>query len=160
MLTHRSIATNVLQREAFLPTQPGDRFLCMMPLFHSFALAMNLYQALVCAGALVVLPRYRPDWVVAALARERISVLPAGASVFTGLLGFDGFADVDFSLLRVCYSGASALPEAVLREWEKRTGAPIYEGYGQTEAGPILTYNSPLCPPVKPGRVGRALPGT
>jgi long-chain acyl-CoA synthetase len=159
MLTHRSIATNVLQREAVLPTRPGDRFLCMMPLFHSFALAMNLYQALVCAGTLVILPRYRPDWVVAALRDERITVLPAGATVFTGLLAYDGFANADLSHLRVCYSGASALPAEILRRWEQATRAPIYEGYGQTEAGPILTYNAPHTP-TKPGHVGLPLPGT
>ena len=191
MLTHRAIAVNVAQREALLPTQEDDRFLCMMPLFHSFALAMHLYQALWCAGTLVILPRYRPDWVVAALREERITVLAAGATVFTGLLGYDGFVAGDGDrlarrgpkaepgvlaspvedaacepverkaawFLRVCYSGASALPEAVLRRWEAVTGAPIYEGYGQTEAGPILTYNSPLFP-MKPGRVGRPLPDT
>jgi long-chain acyl-CoA synthetase len=159
MLTHRAIATNVLQREAFLPTRDGDRFLCMMPLFHSFALAMNLYQALVCAGTLVILPRYRPDWVVAALGEERITVLPAGATVFTGLLGYEGFGSADLRHLLVCYSGASALPVDILRRWEHATGAPIYEGYGQTEAGPILTYNSPRFP-MKPGHVGLPLPGT
>ena len=159
MLTHRSIATNILQREAVLPTRPGDRFLCMMPLFHSFALAMNLYQALVCAGTLVILPRYRPDWVVAALRDERITVLPAGATVFTGLLAYEGFATAALTHLRVCYSGASALPAEILRRWEQATGTPIYEGYGQTEAGPILTYNAPHIP-MKPGHVGQPLPGT
>lgn len=159
MLTHRAIATNVLQREAFLPTREGDRFLCMMPLFHSFALAMNLYQALVCAGTLVILPRYRPDWVVAALGEERVTVLPAGATVFTGLLGYAGFASADLRHLRMCQSGASALPADILRRWEQATGAPIYEGYGQTEAGPILTYNSPHFP-MKPGHVGLPVPGT
>jgi long-chain acyl-CoA synthetase len=159
MLTHRAIATNVAQREMLLPTRDGDRFLCMMPLFHSFALAMNLYQALYCAGAIVILPRYRPDWVVEALTLERISVLPAGATVFTGLLGYDGFAQADLRHLRVCYSGASALPAEVLRRWQQATGASIYEGYGQTEAGPILTYNSPHFP-VKPAHVGVPLPGT
>jgi long-chain acyl-CoA synthetase len=159
MLTHGAIAANVEQREALLPTRPGDRFLCIMPLFHSFAMAMNLYQALYCAGCLVILPRYRPDWVVAALAAERISVLPAGATVFTGLLGYEGFASADLSHLRVCYSGASALPAEILRRWHAATGTTIYEGYGQTEAGPILTYNSPLLP-VKPGRVGVPLPDT
>jgi long-chain acyl-CoA synthetase len=159
MLTHRAIAANVAQREALLPTRPGDRFLCMMPLFHSFALAMNLYQALCCAGALVILPRYRPDWVVAALQAERISVLPAGATVFTGLLGYAPLLQADLRHLRICYSGASALPAEILRRWQDATGAPIYEGYGQTEAGPILTYNSPSFP-MKPGRVGVALPDT
>lgn len=157
MLTHRAIAANVAQREALLPTRPDDRFLCMMPLFHSFALAMHLYQALWCAGTLVILPRYRPDWVVAALRDERITVLAAGATVFTGLLGYEGFSGGPN--LRICYSGASALPEAILHRWADLTGAPIYEGYGQTEAGPILTYNSPLFP-MKPGRVGRPLPDT
>jgi long-chain acyl-CoA synthetase len=159
MLTHQSIAANVWQREAVLPTRASDRFLCMMPLFHSFALAMNLYQALVHGGALVILPRYRPDWVTAALEQERITVLPAGATVFIGLLGYDGFARADLRHLRVCYSGASALPAEIIRRWRDTTGAPVYEGYGQTEAGPILTYNSPLFP-AKPGRVGRPLPGT
>jgi long-chain acyl-CoA synthetase len=159
MLTHRAIATNVAQREAWLPTRDGDRFLCMMPLFHSFALAMNLYQALACAGAMIILPRYRPDWVVAALAAERITVLPAGATVFIGLLGYPPVASADWRHLRVCYSGASALPAAVLRRWQALTGTPVYEGYGQTEAGPILTYNAPHIP-LKPGRVGLPLPWT
>jgi long-chain acyl-CoA synthetase len=159
MLTHAAVAANVRQREALLPTEPGDRFLCMMPLFHSFAMAMNLYQAVWCAGALVILPRYRPDWVLDILVRERITVLPAGATVYIGLLGFDGFATTDFSRLRICYSGASALPAEILRRWQEATGCAIYEGYGQTEAGPILTYNSPLFP-VKPGKVGKVLPDT
>jgi long-chain acyl-CoA synthetase len=120
---------------------------------------MNLYQALCCAGALVILPRYRPDWVVAALEDERITVLPAGATVFTGLLGYAPLLAADLRHLRVCYSGASALPAAILRRWQDATGATIYEGYGQTEAGPILTYNAPSFP-VKPGRVGMPLPDT
>jgi long-chain acyl-CoA synthetase len=157
MLTHRAIATNVAQREAFLPTQQGDRFLCMMPLFHSFALAMHLYQSLWCAGTLVILPRYRPDWVTEALTQERITVLAAGPTVFTGLLGYESFTPNPE--LRVCYSGSAALPEAILRRWTTLTGAPIYEGYGQTEAGPILTYNAPHFP-MKPARVGRPLPDT
>jgi long-chain acyl-CoA synthetase len=159
MLSHRAVAANVAQREAFLPTRADDRFLCMMPLFHSFALAMNLYQAAWCGGCLVILPRYRPDWVIEAIARERITALPAGATVFTGLLGFDGMAGADLSSLRIAYSGASALPAEVLRRWQATVGCPIFEGYGQTEAGPILTYNSPLFP-AKPGKVGPPLPLT
>ena len=86
----------------------------------------------------------RPDWVVAALQDERITVLPAGATVFTGLLGYAPLLDADLRHLRICYSGASALPAEILRRWHEATGATIYEGYGQTEAGPILTYNAPI----------------
>ena len=53
------------------------------------------------------------------------------------------FAQTDWSSVRVCYSGSAPLAEETLRRWEAAVGAPIYEGYGQTEAGPILTYNGP-----------------
>ncbi|MFM2043472.1 MAG: hypothetical protein RLY86_2048 [Pseudomonadota bacterium] len=158
-LTHRAIATNVAQREAVLPTLPGDRVLCVMPLFHVFASSTCLHLAAWCRGTLVILPRYRPDWVLDTIAAERITLMPAGPTIFTGLMSFAGFARADFSSLRACYSGSAPLPVDTLTRWNTATGCPIYEGFGQTEAGPILTYNSPHYP-VRPGSVGRAVPGT
>src|SRR5262249_17496743 len=69
------------------------------------------------------------------------------------------FDQTDFSSLRICYSGSAALPAETLLRWEKAVGCKVYEGYGQTEAGPVLTYNSPI-KGAKPGSVGYALPGT
>ena len=68
------------------------------------------------------------------------------------------FAQTDWSSVRVCYSGSAPLAEETLRRWEAAVGAPIYEGYGQTEAGPILTYNGPQGS--RAGSVGRPVPGT
>lgn len=158
-LTHRQLATNIAQRERVLPSVDGDRVLCMMPLFHSFAMAMGLFLAAYARGTLVILPRYRPDWVIEAIADHAITVLPAGPTVFRGLLAALGDHGGKLGSLRVCYSGSAALSADTLQRWEARTGCHIYEGYGQTEAGPILTYNSPSFP-MKPGRVGVALPDT
>ena len=69
------------------------------------------------------------------------------------------FKDTDFSSVRLCYSGSAALPEEILKRWEKAVGCRVYEGYGQTEAGPVLTYNSPLSGR-KAGSVGVAFPAT
>lgn len=159
-ITHGQMAVNVAQREAALPTRSGDEtVLCVMPLFHVFATSMCLYLSVNCRGRLVILPRYRPDWVLDAIAKHRVTRLPAGPTILAGLMGFEGFGASDVSSLRAVYSGSAALPEAVLGQWEGSVGCPVYEGYGQSEAGPVLAYQYEG-EPRRPGTVGRAVPGT
>ena len=160
MLSHRAVATNVAQREAVLPTQPGaERIVCMMPLYHSFAAAMCLHLAAYSGGALHILPRYRPDWLLDTIERESVTRLPAGPTVFNSLLGFEGLSRERVASLVCAYSGSAPLPHDTLARWEAATGVPIYEGYGQSEAGPVLTYHGPGMA-LKQGSVGPALPLT
>ena len=157
ILSRAAIATNVFQREAVLPTRHGaETVLCAMPLFHSYGMAMGLFLAASAAATLVVLPRYRPDD-VRRRARERVTLFPGSPTIYAGLMAHARFAQTDWSSVRVCYSPAP-LAEETLRRWEAAVGAPIYEGYGQTEAGPILTYNGPQGS--RAGSVGRPVPGT
>jgi long-chain acyl-CoA synthetase len=159
-LTHRAIATNVAQREGLLPTTPDrERILCVMPLFHSYAMAMGLFLAANCRGTLVILERYKPEELLAAIEREKITIFPGSPTLFTSLMNHPDFARTDWSSVHTCYSGSAALPEETLRRWEKAVGAPVYEGYGQTEAGPVLTFN-PVHGVTKPGSVGIAVPQT
>ena len=159
-ITHRQMAVNISQREAALPTRADDeRILCMMPLFHVFAVAMCLHLAAYCRGLLVIMPRYKPELLLELLARERITRLPAGPTVFIGLLAHENFAATDFSSLRTAYSGSAPLAEETIRRWKEITGTPILEGFGQTEAGPVLTYVRDGGP-VKAGSVGPPLPLT
>jgi long-chain acyl-CoA synthetase len=140
-ITHRQMSVNISQREAALPTRADDEcILCMMPLFHVFAVAMCLHLAAYCRGRLVIMPRYSAPAVLELIEKERITRLPAGPTVFIGLLSDGDFAGTDFSSLRTSYSGSAPLPEETLRRWRERTGSLILEGYGQTEAGPVLTY--------------------
>ncbi|MCG8689660.1 MAG: long-chain fatty acid--CoA ligase [Minwuiales bacterium] len=158
--THRQMATNISQREALLPTRTdGEHILCVMPLFHVFAVSMCLHLAAYCRGTLAILPRYHPETVLKALRGEGITVLPGGPTVFNGLMAHPDFASSQFPNLRICYSGSAPLPEETLRQWEAATGCAILEGYGQTEAGPVLTYN-PEHGARKAGSVGVALPET
>jgi len=159
-ITHRQMAINISQREALLPTlAKGERVLCVMPLFHVYAVHMCLYLAAYCRGALVILPRYRPELAIAALEEERITAFAGGPTVFAGMLAHQAFAAARFPALRVSYSGSAPLPEETLRRWEAATFCPILEGYGQTEAGPVLSFN-PWDGKRKPGSVGIAVPGT
>jgi long-chain acyl-CoA synthetase len=159
-ISHRQLAVNISQREAALPTRPDDEvILCVMPLFHVFAVAMCLHLACYCRGTLLIHPRYRPDWVLEALSRQRVTRLPAGPTVFIGLMGHEDFAKTDFSRLRCCYSGSAPLPAETLERWRRITGTTILEGFGQTEAGPVLTYVREGGT-VKPGSAGPVLPLT
>jgi long-chain acyl-CoA synthetase len=159
-VTHRQMAVNISQREAALPTRAGDEsVLCVMPLFHVFAVAMGLHLAAYCGGRLVIMPRFDPQVLLEFMVQERITRLPAGPTVFIGLMNHEHFADTDFSALRTAYSGSAPLPEQALRRWYERTGTPILEGYGQTEAGPVLTYMRDGAP-LKAGSAGPALPLT
>jgi len=158
-ITHHALAVNIAQRDAVLPTRPDrERILCVMPLFHCYAIHMCLHNMVNCRGTLVIVPRYHPGELLALFARERITLFGGSPTLFAGLLDYPGFATTDFSTLHATYSGASALPAELLTRWEAHTGAPVVEGYGQSEAGPVASFN-PLHGVRKPSSVGIALPG-
>jgi long-chain acyl-CoA synthetase len=122
-------------------------------------MAMGLFFAAYCGGTLVVLPRHVSEDVLDAVERERITIFPASPTVFTGLLAHPRLAATDWSTVHTCYSGAAPLSEETLRRWRAAVGAPVHEGYGQTEAGPVLSFN-PAGGLVKPGSVGVPVPQT
>jgi long-chain acyl-CoA synthetase len=154
-LTHAAIAINVAQRESLLPSRRAERILCMMPLSHSYGMAMGLFFAANCAGTLVILPRYQADEVLASVTRERISVFPGSPTVFAGLLAHPQFSSTDWHSVHTCYSGSAPLPAATLERWHQAVGAPVFEGYGLTEAGPVLSFN-PASREIRAGSVGIA----
>lgn len=159
-ITHGQMSVNISQREAALPTWVEDEsILCMMPLFHVFAVAMCLHLAAYCHGKLVIMARYKPDMLLDLIEQERITRLPAGPTVFIGLLAHERFQSTDLSTLRTAYSGSAPLPEETLKRWKETVGTSILEGFGQTEAGPVLTY---VCEgdEGRVGSVGQALPLT
>lgn len=159
-LTHRNLAVNISQREALLPTATrGERILCVLPLFHVYAVAMCLHNAVYAGATLVIVPRYTPAATFALLADEHISILAGSPTVFVGLMSDAQFATMDFVDLSLSYSGSAPLPAALLQQWEDATGAPVLEGYGQTESGPVISFN-PLDGVRKAGSVGSVLPGT
>ena len=159
-ISHHSLSVNISQREAISPTRDDlERTLCVMPLFHCYAVSMCLHAMVYRRGALVILPRYHPRDVIDALVREKITLFAGSPTMFTGLLNYPGFAETDFSNLSMSSSGSAPLAEKVLDEWERITGTPILEGYGQSEAGPVISFN-PLHGVRKPTSVGIPLPQT
>ncbi len=159
-ITHRQLSVNLSQREAAWPTRKDQEILlCVMPLFHVFASSMCLHLAVYCRGTMIIHRRYHPEAVLDAIERGQVTLLPVGPTIYNGLMSHERFAATDFSSLYRAYSGSAPMPEETLRRWEELTGRQILEGYGQSEAGPVLTANFDDRP-IVPGSVGLPLPET
>lgn len=156
-LTHAAVAQGVAQLHSLIPARmEAERLLCVTPLSHIYSISVGMLNMISCRGTLVILPRYSPEAVLDALAAQDITILAGGPTMFFGLLGHDGFPAGRFPHLEYSLSGSAALPEETLRRWEEATGAPVLEGYGQTESGGGVVFN-PLHGVRKAGSVGVAM---
>ncbi len=93
------------------------------------------------------------------LGRIRFAFITGVNTLFNALLHAPGFAQLDFSALRVCMGGGMAVQREVATRWQEVTGVPIAQGYGLTEASPILSGN-PLDTKAFNGSVGLPFPST
>ncbi|MDN5859183.1 MAG: AMP-binding protein, partial [Pseudonocardia sp.] len=160
-LSHRAVLANRAQAGALrpAPVTPVDRVLLTMPLFHVLGFAAGVLQACWAGATIVLADSTDADTVVDLLGAERISALAGVPSMYRALLDLPGERlRAATAGLRVCTSGGAPLPPGWLTAFHEATGHWIVEGYGLTEAGPVVTTNAFDRPP-KPGSVGRVLPG-
>ena len=134
------MATNVAQREALLPSGADEKILIVTPTYHSYALAMGLLLAPYCRGTLSILPRYRPEETLRTIEAHGITLFAGSPTLFVGLMAHER-SPRRISPAPLCFSGSSALRMETMRRWESATRCTICEGYGQSEAGPVLTFN-------------------
>jgi long-chain acyl-CoA synthetase len=113
---------------------------------------------LACA-CLVLLPQATTGAILSAIDRHKVTVLPGVPVIFSMLCNSRLLARHGLSSLRYGLSGGAPLPPATQRRFEELTGCRLVEGYGLTEAGPVVTCN-PLSAAPPPGSVGLPLPGT
>lgn len=100
-LTHRSVVSNIAQREALVPTVDGERVMCITPLFHVYAVSMGLYLAAHCRGTLHIVRKFDAGEIFRDIACHRISFLSASPTILLGFMKHQDFADADFSSLRI-----------------------------------------------------------
>ncbi|KAF1050931.1 MAG: Long-chain-fatty-acid--CoA ligase [Stenotrophomonas maltophilia] len=162
MLTHRSLLANVIQTlELFM--RPGlldparDVRIAPLPLYHIMAFATNCLSSVGMGLHTVVIRDGRNlDEIIQAMQRYPFSLLSGLNSLFVGLMNHPGFASIDFSHLKWVTSGGAPLNQEVGRRWEALTGAPVREGFGLTEASPVVCTNT-LITPYREGYVGQPL---
>ncbi len=132
-------------------------FLGLLPQFHAFGFTANMIVPLVLGATVYYLPRFSPVTVTNLIAEKRVSVFITIASMFGALAAMKNATREQFASLTHPVSGGEPLPARVAQVFEQRFAKRIYEGYGMTEASPVVTLNTPQA--WRTGSVGRPLPG-
>jgi long-chain acyl-CoA synthetase len=161
LLTHRNFVSNALAATAVIHVTQKDRLVVFLPLFHSFTYTVCVILPVLVGATITLLPSIRPfSRVVKSLIIDRITLFVAIPTVYRILTEKDMPNLVKLLLnLRLCVSGAAPLPVGVLRDFERAFKVPLLEGYGLTEASPIVSINPFEPGRNKPGTVGLPLPG-
>jgi long-chain acyl-CoA synthetase len=134
-----------------------------LPLYHIFALTANLLLFVKLGGKnlLIANPRDLPRF-VAELKRTRFTAITGVNTLYNALLNFEGFASVraaNGGALKLAVAGGMAVTRSVAERWQQAMGVPLIEGYGLTEASPIVCAN-PMNLEQYSGNIGLPLPST
>jgi long-chain acyl-CoA synthetase len=159
VLSHRALAAALGSWAGpVLGLRPDDVVLGVLPLSHSYGLNGALLAALLAGARVVLLERFTPDAVVAAIARHRVTVFPGVATMFRRLLASPALDPAALGSLRLAVSGAAPCPWDLAEAWRARTGVRILRGYGMTELFRPISYLAGDRVE-RPGAIGRPVPG-
>jgi long-chain acyl-CoA synthetase len=159
MLSHRALLANIEQVAAVEPPMMhgDDVVLGVLPLFHVYGLNAVLGGVLRHRARLLLVEQFEPQAVLDLIDDEACSVVPIAPPVFAHWLP-DEHLKERLGPVRLVLSGSAPLEPEVIAEFTAITGIPVHQGYGLTEASPVVT--STLCSQEnQPGSVGAALPG-
>jgi len=144
-LTNGNVLSNVAQNDEWLkaidvPDNPT--YICALPLYHIFALTVNLISGMNMGSHNVLIPNPRdiPGF-VKELAKYKYHVLPGLNTLFNALMNNEDFRKLDFSSLILTLGGGMAVQQPVAERWKQITGCNISEGYGLSETSPVATAN-------------------
>jgi len=162
MLSHANLTANSAQMLAHLghDMETPERTLGVLPMFHVFALTTVLNFSIEIASAIILLPRFDLDQMLSTIKRTDPTIIYGVPTIWVAMNhNVPPELAPDLSRLTSCISGGAPLPYEVRMAFEKLTGAIITEGYGLSEASPIITCN-PIGGLIKDNSCGPAFPAT
>ncbi|MCW2392430.1 acyl-[acyl-carrier-protein]-phospholipid O-acyltransferase/long-chain-fatty-acid--[acyl-carrier-protein] ligase [Sphingobium sp. B1D7B] len=156
VLTHRNLLSNCRQLAARIDFNASDVVLNALPVFHSFGLTGGTLLPIFHGVKTVLYPSPLHYRIVPALAYDANATILFGTDTF--LSGYARMAHgYDFYSLRYIFAGAERVRDETRKAYAEKFGLRILEGYGATEAGPVIAVNTPMH--FRSGTVGRLLPG-
>ncbi len=163
MLTHRNLLANIMQCVAWVRSafKTGDNIVvCALPLYHIFSMTVccMCFMEMGAQSLLITNPRDTNRF-VRFLIRHKFTLFIGINTLFNSLLNHPNIDQVNFSELKLTIAGGMAMQKAVADRWQAVTGCVVDQGYGLTEASPVLTIN-PIDEAHFKGSVGMAIPST
>jgi long-chain acyl-CoA synthetase len=160
MLSHYNLISNAIDSSKAIKITQKETFICILPLFHSFAATVCMNLPLAVGAKTVIMKSVKPfKRVIRAIRKNRVKVFVGIPSMYTLLKNmrlpkiFDSPLIKLFNPIKLCISGAAALPVDTFKGFQKKFRIPLIEGYGLTEASPVVTLN-PLKGIRKAGSIG------
>lgn len=155
LLSHRNLLTNLEGCQRILDTGPADTFLGILPYFHAFGLTTSFLLPLLTGSRIVLCPSLNPQVILDKIMEERVTALIMVPTIYGLLLKYPGTAKADLSSVRMAVSGGGPLSPAIEEGFHSMTGKPVFNGYGLTEASPVVSVN--MWGNHKKGSIGRPL---
>lgn len=161
MLSHANIAANLSQIDhwALGLFRSPSRTVAVLPFFHIFSMTACLNTPLAAGGQVVMLPRFELKAFLDLMSRTGANILPAVPTLVQALSKAGDKAKPHLVSVEVTVSGGAPLSDEVRHNWSKVSNSLLAEGYGLTEASPVVCCAA-LRVPSKPLSIGQPLPGT
>lgn len=154
VLTHKNLTSNATAFNAFVSVSSVDNVLCVLPMYHAFSWMCAVINPLYYAASITILDAFAPKETMATIADEKVTVVYGVPAIFN-ILARSGDPEL-LKTVRTFVSGGASLPESVAQKFFDRFGVKIQEGYGLSEASPVVTVN-PI-EKIKIGSIGIPLP--
>ena len=160
-LTHANLQANVEQCIAWVSVlhEGAEVFYCILPLFHAFGFTASFLAGLRLGATIAMFPKFDTTLVLAAQRRLPCTFFLGVPPMYERLLAAAEGTDADLSSIHFSLSGAMPLSAPLAQKWEEATGGLMIEGYGMTEASPVL-LGSPLASSRARGALGLPFPST
>lgn len=163
MLSHQNVYSNAFQcAHWFSPSVElgHEKILAALPFFHVFAMTVVMNLSLRVGGEIVMMfPRFTVEETIRLIHKHKITCLPAVPTIYTLINTYKNNARYNLRSLKACICGGAPLPLEVKKEFERLTSATLIEGYGLSEASPVVSAN-PLQDKSKTGSIGFPFPQT
>jgi len=163
MLTHANLTSTIsiykIWGDAQRQTEPGtDKVICVLPLFHIYALTSVLLRGLRDGNEILLRMRFDVETTLRDIEAKRATAFPGVPTMWIALVNTPGIEQRDFSSLRFVGSGGAGIPVEVAEKFYQLTGHRMGGGWGMTETSPAGT-SLPKNAAHKPGSCGLPLPG-
>jgi long-chain acyl-CoA synthetase len=156
MLSHANLLANVESCRHELLAVGEDRFVVLLPMFHSFMLMVGILLPMLIGGSIVLIKTLHPPKnVVMEILQHHATLLPAVPQFFRAFTHCPLPTEMP---LRLCISGGAPLPAETLKDFKARFPIPLLEGYGLSEASPVVSF-TPIRGPWKAGSIGVPIRG-
>ena len=155
VLSHHNLTVNAIQVQRALKIRRNDKVLCVLPMYHCFAWTTCVTNPLYCGASIAILDAFTPKETIRLIREEALSVLYVVPSICALLSKLASTKDLE--TVRNVIIGGTTLPRKIADDFSARFGRDIIEGYGLSEASPVVAVNPPEH--VKVGSIGLPLPG-